>query len=73
MDIAEALGLVLTDDPETRDTLTTALEEVAGWPHAIRRVSTFAHAGLLTRDRGVVVEFVDGTEVQMTFVVSRRA
>lgn len=35
------------------------------------RVSTFQDAGILTRDRGLVLELKDGTEYQITIVKSR--
>lgn len=35
-------------------------------------IRTFAEAGLLTRDCGLVMRMVDGTEFQLTIVRSRR-
>lgn len=37
----------------------------------LRFVRTFDEAGVMTTDRGLVVEFVDGTQVQITIVRSR--
>jgi hypothetical protein len=39
----------------------------------IRRIESFEDAGMLTRDRGLVVTMTDGTEFQITIVRSRRA
>lgn len=39
---------------------------------SIRRVETTVEAGVLTRDRGLVIRFNDGSEIQITFVQSRR-
>ena len=36
------------------------------------RVETFEVAGVLTTDRGLVVGFEDGSEIQLTLVRSRR-
>ena len=38
----------------------------------IRSVETYADAEVLTRDNGLVVRFVDGSEIQITLVLSRR-
>lgn len=35
------------------------------------RVRTFAEAGVLTYDKGLVIELPDGTEFQLTIVQSR--
>jgi len=37
----------------------------------VRRVQTFEDAGMLTRDRGLVVTMTDGTEFQITIVQSK--
>jgi hypothetical protein len=37
------------------------------------RVRTFAEAGVLTLKKGVVVSYDDGTEFQVSIVLSRRA
>jgi len=38
----------------------------------IRDVEDFVQAGMLTTDRGLVVRFADGSEIQVTLVLSRR-
>ena len=38
----------------------------------IRRIETFEEVGVLTTDRGLVVTFEDGSEVQVTLVRSRQ-
>ena len=35
------------------------------------RIHTFSEAGLLTRDKGLVITLPDGTEYQLTIVQSR--
>lgn len=37
----------------------------------IARIETFADAGLLTNDRGLVIHSADGSEFQITIVKSR--
>ena len=37
----------------------------------VRRVQTFEEAGILTRNRGLVVTMTDGTEFQITVVQSK--
>ena len=38
----------------------------------IRDVEDFVRAGILTTNRGLVVAFEDGSEIQLTLVQSRR-
>ena len=38
----------------------------------VRRVATYQETGVLTNDRGLVVTFDDGSEIQVTLVLSRR-
>lgn len=52
------------DDP---DDLRPELVERAG---TIRCVSTFAEAGILTTDKGLVIEYDDGTTYQLTIARS---
>ena len=52
---------------EFRDLLMDAIYEA---DDDIVGTATFASAGLLTRNEGVVVRFVDGTEFQVTIVKS---
>ena len=40
--------------------------------HKVMRVRDFQDAGLLTRNKGLVVKMVDGSEFQITIVQSRR-
>lgn len=40
---------------------------------AVEDVRTFADAGVMTRDRGVVVALADGSEFQLTIVQSKHA
>jgi hypothetical protein len=44
----------------------------AGPGDPIRGVETNHEAGVLTRDRGLVIRFNDGSEIQLTLVQSRR-
>ncbi len=46
---------------------------LADTPDPIHRIETFEEAGMLTRDRGLVVHFEDGSEIQLTLVQSSRA
>lgn len=39
---------------------------------SIESVSTFAQAGVLTRNKGLVVRLSDGSEMQLTLVCSRQ-
>jgi len=69
---------------ELQDALKTLLEELSYMDAddfdqfdvprelaEIERISTFDEAGVLTRDRGVVVQTSDGAEFQVTIVQSR--
>lgn len=40
----------------------------AGPGDPIRRIDTYEEAGILSHDRGLVVNFVDGGEIQVTLV-----
>ena len=40
----------------------------ATFEHRIRSVRTYEEVGMLTRDAGLVVELMDGTEFQITIV-----
>ena len=44
-------------------------EHVAG----IRQIATYDDVGMLTRDKGLVIEAADGAEFQLTIVESRPA
>jgi hypothetical protein len=39
---------------------------------SIRECMRFEDSGILSRDRGFVIDFADGSQVQCTIVVSRR-
>ena len=41
-------------------------------PDGIASVATFEDVGLLMRNKGLVVTMDDGTEIQLTIVLSRR-
>lgn len=58
---ASLVYTLLEGDP---DGLSKLIENAA-------RVSTFHDAGILTRDRGLVLELKDGTEFQITIVKSK--
>ena len=60
-----------------RDLLEAALldrdEDARGYAEyveGIRRVSTYAEVGMLTRDKGLVIGYDDGSEYQLTIVES---
>ena len=54
-----------------RDVLLLLAED--GWDEdtGIRRIETYAEAGILTNNTGLVVELSDGSEFQVTIVRSR--
>ena len=58
--VEEALSLILNGLCTVDD---TALESCA--------VCTYEEAGILTRDRGLVIRLLDGSEYQLTIVQSR--
>lgn len=45
----------------------------AGHGDPIRRIETNEEAGIMTTDRGLVIRFDDGSEIQLTLVQSKRA
>ena len=62
--------------PETEPGLARWLEEIIwdavhGTEDSGLRITSFAEAGLLTTDKGLVLRFPDGTEFQLTIVRSR--
>ena len=61
---AELLGTLLEDNPGLDDNDDDA---------AIRDVASFRDAGVLTQNHGLVVTLVDGSEFQLTVVLSRDA
>jgi len=56
--------------------LTEAIEEHGDRnddaPDRVADVENFVQAGVLTMNRGLVVRFADGSEIQLTLVLSRR-
>jgi len=53
--------------------LATAIEQTDEMrERTIRRIETYEEAGVLTTDPGLVVTMDDGTEFQLTIVLSRR-
>lgn len=61
---AELLGTLLEEHPGLDDDDDDA---------AIRDVASFRDAGVLTQNHGLVVTLVDGSEFQLTVVLSRDA
>ena len=63
--LRELLNLLIDerDDPD--------LADLAGPLEGVRDVRTFDEAGVLTTDKGLVVECDNGTEYQLTIVRSR--
>ena len=53
-----------------RDDVDDPLAELAERTQGIRRICTFGDAGVLTTDKGLVVEGDDRTEFQITIVRS---
>jgi len=60
---AECLKAVLVDGLDVNESFD---------PDGIRRVESYAETGMLTMDAGLVVTMDDGTEFQVTIVLSRR-
>ena len=63
---AELLGTMLEDNPGLD------AEDDADADAAIRDVASFRDTGVLTSNAGLVVTLLDGTEFQLTIVLSRR-
>ncbi len=59
----ECLKAVLTDDLDVNESFD---------PDGIREVETFKDAEIMTTNAGLVVTMDDGTEFQITIVLSRR-
>ena len=57
------------NETEFMDTLMATLDEALD--EEVRSVRTFEDVGMLTRDHGLVVTMVDGTEFQVTVLQSR--
>ena len=65
-DLFEELMYACNDDDEDDQ-----LSEIAERMDGIRRVSTYEEAGILTMDKGLVIECNDGTEFQLTLIRSK--
>lgn len=69
-DVQDALATVMQYGDEA--TVADVLAEATGDDQVgVARVSTYAQAGVLTRDAGLVVELADGSEFQITIIRSR--
>jgi hypothetical protein len=66
----ERAFLELFEDIASDDELQASLDQPA---LANAQVKTFEDAGLLTRDRGIVLTLEDGSEFQVTIVQSAKA
>jgi hypothetical protein len=65
----------MMDELEMQELLQESLafgDEQTGEQH-IKRILTFERAGLLTRNRGLVLTMADGSEFQITIVQSKLA
>jgi hypothetical protein len=49
-----------------------ALLDACGGPVAVARTHTYRDAGVLTFNRGVVLDLSDGSQFQLTIAISRR-
>ena len=65
-DLFEEL-MVACNEHDEDDKLTEIAERMNG----IRRVSDYEEAGILTMDKGLVIECNDGTEFQITLIRSK--
>ncbi len=67
--LRDLLEAVLFARHDTNDPAAELAEHVEG----IRQLATYDDVGLLTRDKGLVIEAADGAEFQVTIVESRPA
>lgn len=56
-----------------RDDADDPAGELAEHVEGIRQIATYDDVGMLTRDKGLVIEARDGSEFQVTIVQSRSA
>jgi len=56
-----------------RDAADDPAAELAGHVAGIRRIATYDDVGMLTRDKGLVIEAAAGAEFQVTIIESRPA
>ena len=59
-----------TTEREFQDALAAVLDDPGDWLE-VDRVRTFEEVGMLTRDKGLVVQLRDGSEFQITIVQLR--
>lgn len=64
--IRDLLEAVLFARDDANDPAADLAEHVAG----VRRIATYDDVGMLTHDKGLVIEAVDGAEFQLTIVQS---
>jgi hypothetical protein len=63
----------MMDEFEMQEVLQDSLEHAAEDEHKIKHIMTFQRAGLLTRNKGLVLTLHDGSEFQVTIVQSKFA
>ncbi len=56
-----------------RDDADDPVRELAEHVEGIRQIATYDDVGMITRDKGLVIEARDGSEFQVTIVQSRPA
>lgn len=66
-EIAEALQYLADEGTWEAESVSEAFDKFA---EAVREITSYADAGVLTRDAGFVVRLGDGTEFQITVVRS---
>ena len=54
-----------------RDDRDDPAGELTEYVEGIRRINTYEEVGMLTRDKGLVIETDDGAEYQLTIIESR--
>jgi hypothetical protein len=67
--IRDLLEAVLFARDDADDPAADLVEHVAG----VRRIATYDDVGMLTHDKGLVIEAADGAEFQVSIVQSRPA
>ena len=68
--LCDVLTAMTFIDPEADEQITVP-DELLDEDQGVNSVSTFAQAGVLTRDAGIVIRMRDGREFQLTIVQSR--
>jgi len=69
--LQDGLRELLEDVLFARDDRDDPVHELADHLQEIRQVATYEDVGILTSDKGLVVETYDGGEFQLTIVQSR--